>query len=175
MARFTKQLNLAQNRLTRKKQRGNYINQNTKDFQSPLHMHVKRESVTRSTKVSFNLLKAHSERTLPKLHDLMLRTKTPYVFCSFITITRCSLLILIFCSPEAKADRNPYVYLPFGHGPRNCIGMRFAQMEMNIILARLLKEFKLEIAEETPVPIKPVAQLTLTLTDPLKLRVVKRE
>ena len=48
-------------------------------------------------------------------------------------------------------------------------------MEMKIVLARLLKEFRLEISEETKVPIKPVAQITLTLTDPLKLRVVKRE
>ena len=96
----------------------------------------------------------------------------------FITLaaTTCSFYNSFFYfSPEAKANRNPYVYLPFGHGPRNCIGMRFAQMEMKIVLARLLKEFRLEISEETKVPIKPVAQLTLTITDPLKLRVVKRE
>ena len=48
-------------------------------------------------------------------------------------------------------------------------------MEMKIVLARLLKEFRLEKAKETPVPLVPVCQATLTFTEPIKLRVVKRE
>ena len=47
-------------------------------------------------------------------------------------------------------------------------------MEIKIILARILKEFRLEISEETRVPIKPVAKVTLSVKDPLMLRVVKR-
>ena len=47
-------------------------------------------------------------------------------------------------------------------------------MEMKIVMARLLKEFKLELSEETQVPVKPVIRATLTVTDPIYLRVVKR-
>lgn len=54
-------------------------------------------------------------------------------------------------SPEENAKRNPYTYLPFGYGPRNCIGMRFAQMEMKMILANALRHFKFVPSDKTEV------------------------
>ncbi|KFM74679.1 Cytochrome P450 3A11, partial [Stegodyphus mimosarum] len=57
-------------------------------------------------------------------------------------------------SPEERAKRDQYTYLPFGHGPRNCIGMRFALMEIKVCLAEVLRNFKIKRCPQTKVPLE---------------------
>ncbi|KAL1476232.1 hypothetical protein MTO96_036665, partial [Rhipicephalus appendiculatus] len=40
-------------------------------------------------------------------------------------------------SPEQKASRDPLAFQPYGIGPRNCAGMKLAQLEMILIVAKL--------------------------------------
>ncbi|XP_011150785.1 cytochrome P450 9e2-like [Harpegnathos saltator] len=60
--------------------------------------------------------------------------------------------------PERFSDENkdnivPYTYMPFGHGPRKCIGNRFALMETKLLVAYLLRRFIFKTTEKTVEPI----------------------
>lgn len=54
-------------------------------------------------------------------------------------------------SPENKGNIQPCTFIPFGFGPRNCIGMRFALLSAKMALVRTLQEFRMEISPETEV------------------------
>ena len=56
-------------------------------------------------------------------------------------------------SPGEELERPNNVYLPFGIGQRNCIGMRFALMEAKIVLIELLKVFSFVKLPHTKVSI----------------------
>lgn len=59
-------------------------------------------------------------------------------------------------SPENKARRTLYAYFPFGHGPRNCTGMRFAMIEAKTVITLMLHSFRIEPTEKTPIPIQAI-------------------
>jgi cytochrome P450 len=61
-------------------------------------------------------------------------------------------------SPEREAEIVPGTYLPFGQGPRVCVGQAFATTEATLILARLARRFDVEVTDADRV--RPVARLT---------------
>jgi cytochrome P450 len=62
-------------------------------------------------------------------------------------------------APEKSADRDRYLYLPFGAGPRVCVGANFAMMQAHIILATLLARFRFAPGDCTP----PVPTMSMTV------------
>lgn len=57
-------------------------------------------------------------------------------------------------SDENKDQIQPLSYIPFGVGPRNCIGSRFALLEAKVVFAHMLSKFTFEICEKSQVPLK---------------------
>lgn len=55
-------------------------------------------------------------------------------------------------SKEAKASRDNFYYLPFGEGPRVCIGMRFGLLQTKLGLASILRSYKFSVCEQTVLP-----------------------
>uniref|UniRef100_A0A8C4VVJ4 unspecific monooxygenase n=1 Tax=Gopherus evgoodei TaxID=1825980 RepID=A0A8C4VVJ4_9SAUR len=58
-------------------------------------------------------------------------------------------------SKENRESTDPYIFLPFGAGPRNCIGMRFALLSLKVAMIVLLQRFSFRTCKDTSVRIQP--------------------
>lgn len=76
-------------------------------------------------------------------------------------------------SQAQQGERPPMTYVPFGGGPRNCIGAAFAQVESKVVLARILQRFDLELLNGDK--IKPHMGATLEPRPGVLMRVSNRE
>ncbi|KAL0841594.1 hypothetical protein ABMA28_015253 [Loxostege sticticalis] len=57
-------------------------------------------------------------------------------------------------SEENKHNIKPFTFMPFGMGPRACIGLRFALMELKVLLFNIVLNYKLVKSKKTLDPIK---------------------
>ena len=67
-----------------------------------------------------------------------------------------------------EEQKNKFAYLPFGPGPRICLGASFAMIESQIIAGTLLTRFRVRLAG--PEPVTPTPQVTLRTSRPVLLR-----
>ena len=75
-------------------------------------------------------------------------------------------------SPERARARHRYAFMPFGAGPRVCIGAGFATLEAAAILAVLLRRFRLEaVGDGEP---RAAMRVTLRPARPIHLRLRRR-
>lgn len=73
---------------------------------------------------------------------------------------------------ESKVEHNPWVFLPFGFGPRSCVGRRLAMLELETLLTKVIRNFKLEWHHGE---IKYKIDLVYGIAGPLKIRLTDVE
>ncbi|XP_046751467.1 probable cytochrome P450 6a14 [Diprion similis] len=75
---------------------------------------------------------------------------------------------------ENIASRHQYHYLPFGEGPRNCIGMRFGLLQTKVALAKLLSKYRFKpgpglkvpmVLDKGNIPIGPAGGMILRIEE----------
>ncbi|KAI4460036.1 cytochrome p450 [Holotrichia oblita] len=57
-------------------------------------------------------------------------------------------------SEENKAKRHQFAFLPFGEGPRICLGLRFGVMQAKVGLSSLIRNFKFKLNPRTEYPVQ---------------------
>ncbi|XP_065795109.1 thromboxane-A synthase isoform X3 [Muntiacus reevesi] len=75
---------------------------------------------------------------------------------------------------EAQERRRPYTYLPFGAGPRSCLGVRLGLLELKLTLLHVLRKFRFEACPETQVPLQLESKSALGPKTGVYIRIVSR-
>jgi cytochrome P450 len=71
-----------------------------------------------------------------------------------------------------EVAKNPNSYVPFGLGMRSCVGRHFAMLEAVIVLAGILRRFRVRCLDSRP--LRPLPRITLAPSRPVRVRLEAR-
>ncbi|KAM5270994.1 sterol 26-hydroxylase, mitochondrial isoform 1-T2 [Hipposideros larvatus] len=109
---------------------------------------------------------------------------TQFVFCHYVVSRDPSVFPepesfqphrwLKKSQPDTLGVQHPFGSVPFGYGIRACLGRRIAELEMQLLLARLIQQYEVALAPETG-EVKSVARIVLVPHKKVGLRFLERQ
>ncbi|CAF2401449.1 unnamed protein product [Rotaria sp. Silwood2] len=82
----------------------------------------------------------------------------------------------IFHPERFGTKRHPMAWIPFGVGPRNCVGMRFALTELKMILICLLKKYSIiDCGDQTHKPFENLKEYIVIAPDQVIVQLQHRD
>ncbi|GAB5575991.1 sterol 26-hydroxylase [Prionailurus iriomotensis] len=76
--------------------------------------------------------------------------------------------------PATPGVQHPFGSVPFGYGVRACLGRRIAELEMQLLLSRLIQQYEVVLAPETG-EVRSVARIVLVPNKKVGLRFLQRQ
>ncbi|XP_068103500.1 sterol 26-hydroxylase, mitochondrial-like [Hyperolius riggenbachi] len=74
---------------------------------------------------------------------------------------------------DNKIKNNPFSSIPFGYGVRACLGRRIAELEMHLVLSRIIKKYEIR-PDPRGGEVTPMARIVLTPSRPINLQFMER-
>lgn len=75
---------------------------------------------------------------------------------------------------EARLQQRPFTYLPFGAGPRSCLGVRLGLLLVRLTLLQVLHKFRFEASSETQAPLQLESKSALSPKNGVYIKIVSR-
>ncbi|GFN83367.1 cytochrome p450 3a29-like [Plakobranchus ocellatus] len=76
--------------------------------------------------------------------------------------------------PEMRKTRHPAAWMPFGAGPRSCAGLRFALLQLKMVVAKVLRDFDFHLSERLSLPLNLEEGATIMPADGVHLSALRR-